>query len=349
MPKKLENKKCGPGQILKKGYHRKGYQRKEYIRDGTVIKSTHVPGTYVPPTCIKDRGKKGRGPKNLPRPDQLLHLSKYGYSVHKPTKERRAALRAASADNSIWEVEHRLNLIRNLQPTGERAKNIMSQDMEYMKKLYKYSGKHRQTGGRSDLFFNPIRDESDTSDTAVDNVNIPEGTKVLVNTIIDREKICDDEGKCGVRNVVYEEHIVNDRQVIFYTLGEKDVDDILALDKLYLDSDEDRATALEKVEDNPGLLIGIRVDGQMNGYAHYEPLENNEVTIVWFCAHKGYGTPLYQFLERYFKKNDYTKIKIVVSLEGSYATNRVNFWYKQGFKVYKTLHEKYKLHMEKSI
>lgn len=353
-----QNIRCEPGEIVRKGYRRKKYNRK----DGTIVRAT-----YVPPTCIRDRGMPGKGPRTLPRPDNRLHLTKYGYSIHRPTRERRAALRAAAQDNSILTVERRLNLIRNLQPIGEKAKEIMTQDVEYMKKLYAPFSKTRssknsrkstlQKGGQ-------MTDTSDSSEAIVENVDLPEETverTIRVNTIIDREKVCDVDGKCGVRNFVYEEHDVDGKQVIFYTLDEKDVDDIWELDKKYLDTNETREEAQQKIHDNPGLLIGIKVDGLFQGYAHYDPEENIEpiptgldripvgVRIIRFYVNKGYRTSLYKFLERYFKKSGYDKVKVVVNLDGSNAKEWINFWFEQGFHVVETLHEKYRLHMEKSI
>src|SRR5690606_16657634 len=121
---------------------------------------------------------------------------------------------------------------------------------------------------------------------------------------------------------------IDGRIVEFSTLEDSDADQILALDVKYLDSDADINSTLNKIRDNPGLLIGIKIDDQLEGYCQYNPLENNNhVKIVWFCANKGYGTLLYKFMEKYFKLASYTKIFIIVSLEGSYATTRLNFWY----------------------
>ena len=367
---KKSSKKCGPGEIMRKGYQRKGYQRNEYTRKtGTTIPATYVSAAEVPPICIKDVGKPGKGPKTLPKPDNLVHLSKYGYSIHRPEPERRAALRAAIKDYNTLLILRRLNLLRNYQAIPEN-KEIFTKDVEYMKKLYsnikqskprsnkqsKYSNKQSLHGGSDSLFQDPltsdmteISETSETSDYVVDKINLPEPRTVEINTIVDREKMCDGEGKCGVRNIIYESHIVDDREIIFYTLGEKDADQILELDKMYLDSDQYKNSVMEKIIDNRGLLIGIKVDNILQGYCQYEPLENLEVKIVWFCANKGYGTPLYTFIEKYFRLNDFTRVVLVVSLEGSYSTRRINFWYRMGFNTYETLPEKNKIHMEKNI
>jgi len=352
MSKKSNN--CGPGEIKKKGFKRKEYQRK----DGVV-----VPATNVPPTCIRDVGKPGKGPKTLPKPGDKIHLTNFGYGIHKPTNERRRALRKASQKYGILPVSQRLNLLRNFQYIPEN-KEIFSRDVEFMKKMYEpfrkspirqssnnRSKSENQRGGDT-LFQDPLTssetDTSETSDIVIDNIELPERRVVEVN-IIDRQKVCDSEGVCGVRNIVYEEHTVDGKKVVFYTLGEKDVDGILVLDKKYLDSDSDKNSTRQKITDNRGLLIGIKVDNVLEGYTQYEPLENLETKIVWFCANKGFGTPLYTFLEKYFKMNDYTRIIITVSIEGSYATRRINFWYGMGFSVYETSPIEKKVQMEKNI
>jgi hypothetical protein len=371
MSKRSNKNECSPGKIMRKGYSRKQYQKK----NGTIISKT-----YVPSACVKDMGKPGKGPKTLPKPDNLVHLSKYGYSIHKSEKQRRTALQAAVKDYDTLLILRRLNLLRNFQAVPKN-KEIFSKDVDYMKQLYSNIRKSRphknynmdsnelnnewnsnwknskirknQLGGNDSLFQDPmiseITDTSITSDNVVNNIKLPESKTVEINKIIDQEKMCDADGNCGVRNNIYEEHIVDDKHVLFYTLGKTDVDQILELDKKYLDSDIDSQTVMQKIINNPGLFIGIKIDNILEGYCHYEPLENLEVMIVWFCANKGFGTPLYLFMEKYFRMNDYTRIILVVSLEGSYSTRRINFWYSMGFLTYETHPEKKKVHMEKFI
>ncbi|XWV24647.1 putative N-acetyl transferase [Tupanvirus deep ocean] len=398
MSKRSDKTKCGPGEILRKGFTRKGFHRNEFTRkDGIVVPSTYIPETKVPPTCVPDLGKPGRGKKTLPPPDDILHLSSYGYSIHKPETVRRAALRAAAKDYDILLVLRRLNLLRNYQPIPEN-KEIFSKDVEFMKDMYdpyrktkrapaydvwkdpddlerwrnpnnrnlrnkqknktnskskSKSKSNKQKGGSPPMFFDPmtsdINETSETSDIVVNNVELPETRVVEVNTIIDRHKVCDQEGKCGVRNLVYEMHEVDGKQVLYYTIGEKDADEILELDKLYLDSKRDLESVLQTIRNNRGLLIGIKVDDKLQGYCQYEPRDNMEVKIVWFCANKGYGTPLYTFMEKYFMLNDYTRVILVVSLEGTYSVRRINFWNSMGFTTYETLPNDKKLHMEKYI
>jgi hypothetical protein len=494
-------KKCGPGEILRKGFKRKGFERKEFTRkDGTVVPLSYIPQTTVPPTCVPDFGKVGRGRKTLPPPDDLIHLSTYGYSIHKPESVRRAALRAAAQDFDVLLVLRRLNLLRNYQAIPEN-KEIFTRDVEFMKNMYdpyrktprkapayevwenendlerwqnitnrpktKKNRNNRrkfkqyktqrggngantssssddvvenitlsktkdnlvdlssynysihkpesvrrralhaaaqdfsvlpvlrhlttlrnyqsrpenkeiftadiefmnnmydtnrynypkskqyktQRGGNDILLQDPITsidtNTSTTSDDIVENINLPE-TNIEINTIIDRQKVCDAEGNCGVSNVIYEMHEIDGKQVIYYTLDEKDVDDILQLDKIYLDPNRTRNDVVQNIINNKGLLIGIKIDGKLEGYCQYDPYENMEVEILWFCANKGYRTALYTFMENYFGLSNYTRIILNIDLEKSHSAELINFWYAMGFKTYEALSDK-KMHMEKYI
>lgn len=354
---KSKSKQCGPGKILREGYHRKGYQRNEFERqDGTVVPATYVSAANVPPVCVKDTGRPGKGPKTLPKLGDKIHLTRYGYSIHKPESSRRAALRAASQDFNTLEVLRRLNLIRNYQAVPEN-KAIFSSDVEYMKKLYanikKKDPANRQKGGVTvDEILEAINESDDspiTSDDSIDKIDLPE-TKTVEEKIdiIESKEICRD-GKCINNSIVYEAHNVNGRQVVYYTLTEKDIEQILELDRAYINSDTERDSILEKIQNNPGQLIGIKVDDKLQGYCQFKPLANKEVKIVWFCANKGFGTPLYTFMEKYFKVNDYVRIKVIVKMEGSNAIKRINFWYDKGFQTYKTDTDKNQISMEKFI
>lgn len=128
---------CAKGQILRVGY-------------------TTRKGVKVKPTCIKDRGKPGKGPKTLPDTSGDLHLTDYGYKTALAASTRRAALRRASQAEGTLAVLRHLNLIRNKQASGSDAKNIMSEDVNYMKQYYSreqsggytyYSSNHSYSGG----------------------------------------------------------------------------------------------------------------------------------------------------------------------------------------------------------
>ena len=80
--------------------------------------------------------------KLLPKPDPAgIHLSKYGYSTSKTQSKRRSSLKRTSKKHGALPVLKRLNLIRNITSTKtsektKKAHDIMSKDVEYMKKLY---------------------------------------------------------------------------------------------------------------------------------------------------------------------------------------------------------------------
>lgn len=80
--------------------------------------------------------------KLLPKPDPAgIHLSKYGYSTSKKQSQRRESLKRTSKKYGALPVLKRLNLIRNITSTEtsektKKAHDIMSKDVEYMKKLY---------------------------------------------------------------------------------------------------------------------------------------------------------------------------------------------------------------------
>jgi hypothetical protein len=75
--------------------------------------------------------------KLLPRPNDIVHLTKQGYRVAETVQNRHIALKKSSKKYSTLPVLKRLNLIRNLTPKNSKAHNRMSQDVEFMKKLYK--------------------------------------------------------------------------------------------------------------------------------------------------------------------------------------------------------------------
>ncbi|MEM3061955.1 MAG: hypothetical protein QW303_00215 [Nitrososphaerota archaeon] len=326
-------KKCGPGEILKIGYKRHAYYRRPYVRkDGTHVTGAWIPESEVKPTCIRDVGNVGKGPKTLPRPDSIIHLSDYGYAIRKPTAERHAALRRASRDTNPLLVLKRLNLIRNYQPIPE-IKQIFSRDVDYMKKVYaKYKKihgsiprhritsfkKHQHGGGSEITTQEPLTDvdfEQSDNSTSVEKIDsqISEKSRsksVSIKTSTKKVEVCDTNGKCETRIIVFDLYQIDGRNVIFRTLDENDTHHVLILDRIYIDPNQSRETVLEKLKNNKGLLIGIFVDEILEGYFQYKPLDKKNVKIIWFCANRGYGTILYKFLEKFLKKNEYKYITI---------------------------------------
>jgi len=90
----------------------------------------------------------------LPTPNPNgIHLSKYGYSTSKKQSKRRESLKRSSRKHGALPVLRRLNLIRNLTSvrTSEETKkshDIMSKDVEFMKKMYE--GEKGEKGERGE-------------------------------------------------------------------------------------------------------------------------------------------------------------------------------------------------------
>jgi hypothetical protein len=81
--------------------------------------------------------KSKKSKKLLPKPDKNVHLSKYGYKTSKKASSRKSSLKRASSKIGALPVLKRLNLIRNITRPDLEVKNILSKDVEYMKKIYK--------------------------------------------------------------------------------------------------------------------------------------------------------------------------------------------------------------------
>lgn len=310
----MSKNKCGPGQIEKNGYQRKGYQRKGYTKkNGTVVPSTYVSAAIVEPTCIKDTGKPGKSSKILPKPGNDIHLSKYGYGIHKTQAQRRSALRAASKEHNTLVVLRRLNLLRNYQTIPEN-KNIFSNDVEYMKKLYSKNNqsniknkKSLQTGGNDKTKYIEVVSKFNSSN------------------------ICDEEGKCEMKNVIYESHIVDGRQIVFYTLGDNDASEVYELEKKHCKTNKIEEDFLNMIKKNKGYLIGIKVDNILEGYCCFEPKDKSKIEIKRCCVNKGYETALYTFMERFFQKNNYDEITTKIDFNDFNFTKKINFQYGAGF------------------
>jgi hypothetical protein len=87
--------------------------------------------------------------KLLPHPDPNVHLSKQGYSTAKKSSSRHKSLKRSSAKYGTLPVLKRLNLIRNLTAPDLKAHDVMSKDVNYMKKLYKHEKEKKQSRTKS--------------------------------------------------------------------------------------------------------------------------------------------------------------------------------------------------------
>lgn len=72
----------------------------------------------------------------LPKPSTNYHLADDGYKVSANKMSRHKALKQGSKKAGTLTVLKRLNLIRNLTKKGSKNKERMTDDVEYLKKLY---------------------------------------------------------------------------------------------------------------------------------------------------------------------------------------------------------------------
>ncbi len=122
---------CKKGQILRKNYSRKSSSRSK-SKKRIIVKAT----------CIKDIGSKGHGKKILPKPNPANSLRKFGYKLEAPKLSRHKALLKASKKLGNLPILKRVNLIRNYVPKDYPLnKSKLSDDVEFLKKLYKKSKK----------------------------------------------------------------------------------------------------------------------------------------------------------------------------------------------------------------
>jgi hypothetical protein len=354
------------------------YQLNGSCPSGQITRKAHIKknGTKVNKICIDDKGKKGKGPETLPPLRDDFHLRSFGYSYKKPAKMRQAALREAVKNvGDTLAVYRRLNLARNKQG-DDNIRAIMSEDVEYMKDYYRRTKK--QKGGHDetiivlpeeeydDAYHRPINKFQDESifvlpeeqwdealhggadsvddDEAVDIINLPEDIKYSETN--EERIICNSED-CEIK----ESHTVDDKTITYYTLTEKDVEQILDLDQIFMDSDRTEDDVLKNMKKNKGLLIGIKDEdkNELQGYCQYVPLDNKEVEIKWFCANKTFGEALYIFMEKYFQSKKYTRITVDFSLDGRYAIPRINFWNRIYFRTYKINTANNVIYMDKLI
>uniref|UniRef100_A0A6C0CA95 N-acetyltransferase domain-containing protein n=1 Tax=viral metagenome TaxID=1070528 RepID=A0A6C0CA95_9ZZZZ len=316
--------------------------------------------------------KNGKGPETLPPLKNEFHLRSFGYSYKKTPKARQEALRkAAQSVGDTLAVYRRLNLARNKQG-DENIRKIMGDDVEYMKNYYrrtkKQSGGHDETiivlpeEEYDEALYQPInrfQDESifvlpeeqwdealhggnDEEDDDVNIIDLPED--IEFSETVENKIICNSDN-CEIR----ESHTVDDKNITYYTLTEKDAAEVLELDNVFMDFDRTEEDVLKNLQMNKGLLIGIRDENSLQGYCQFAPLENKEVEIKWFCANKMFGEALYIFMEKYFQGKKYTRITIKFSLDGRHAIQRINFWNRIYFRTYKINTANNVIYMDKLI
>mgnify|MGYP005748632775 CR=1 FL=1 len=155
-------KKCPEGKILRVAY-------------------TTKKGTHVPETCVKDMGLRGKGKKILPKPDDGIHLKKFGYKYDLPTKQRRSALLGACKKYGTLMVLRSLNLKRNIQAHGSEARKIMREDVKYLKIVYEKEKKNQRGGQEIDQQENINENIDEPVDDFVTNEPIEEINHTTIN------------------------------------------------------------------------------------------------------------------------------------------------------------------------
>lgn len=296
----LAKPRCGPDEILRNGFFRRSHIRKSYInKNGTKIPKILVSKSKVNPVCIKNIGKPGKGPKTLPRPDNKFRLTPFGYAINKSTSERRKALRDASRKYGVKAVYLRLNLLRNYQAIPENKKKF-NEDIIYMKMLFEpyRKKKQKQNGGAS------------------------------MQSFMQFQSTCVNGTKCNSSTYIREEHDTKGKRVVYYTLDPNNSNDIDSMQKI--NESNDRESIKQYLKDNEGFIIGVRVNGELQGYAQYQE-SNDKAKILHFISNKGYGITLHIFLEKYFRAQGFKRI--VIATDSEKIKNQWQFWFKLGYLV----------------
>ena len=74
----------------------------------------------------------------LPKPDDQVHLSKFGYTLDKNQKKRQGSLKRASKKIGMLPVLKRVNLIRNItNPKLSKNKHKLDVDVTFLSRMYK--------------------------------------------------------------------------------------------------------------------------------------------------------------------------------------------------------------------
>lgn len=87
------------------------------------------------------RKKMSRPTIYLPKPDPNISLGKYGYSIKRSKKERRASLKRASKAMGELPVLRRTTLISTLSKSVPDNYKKYRDDVEFLKREYKKSKK----------------------------------------------------------------------------------------------------------------------------------------------------------------------------------------------------------------
>jgi hypothetical protein len=90
----------------------------------------------MPKAKSKSKNKK-KSQSRLPTPSKELSLSDNGYRLHNAVSTRHKALRKCAKKFGALTVLKRVNLIRNITQSNSNNEKRLSEDVNYLKGLYK--------------------------------------------------------------------------------------------------------------------------------------------------------------------------------------------------------------------
>lgn len=272
--------------------------------------------------------------KILPKIDDKIHLTNYGYSISKSDRVRHRALNNACRDNGILTILKRLNLIRNYQ-SDSITRAIFGEDVDYLKNKYKKSKDMSRILDRD--LSNSKEDESNNDDVSIDIEIEDEIGKGEIN----EENKFDNE----IYNEfeIYEQHTINDTILTFRTFKKQDLENIKKHSKIEFDN-----SYIDNIDLNTSIILGVEKDNNLNGYSI---ITNNNGTrqIIKFDVIKSYRSIFYSFIEKCVEKNGTLRIFVECNLFKNESEIYLNFWYTMGFLSYKVEKDKFTVWLEKFL
>jgi hypothetical protein len=250
----------------------------------------------------------------LPQLRKDISLREFGYSILSDERKRRKALREASKVYTTKTILQRLNLIRNKYKSHTKNKKIFSEDVNYIKKLYKKEKiqmKH----------INNILDDNRPLKKilAIKNIKFRGGDD------IDTAK----EKDVSIIDVVS----INKINYLFKKINDIDAEEIFVLDKNYIDG-VTLQMVQDKIEQYRDNIYGLFTDNKLLGYACIKPssVTTSTIHIDYFNAVKGNGTIFLNSLQAYLVATYHPeKISITICTCDKNFLRMLNFWAHNSF------------------
>jgi len=264
-----------------------------------------------------------------------------GYSTLKSKADRRSALKRVIKSNGIPDTILKLKSLQKQIP-DPTLQTLYLEDISFLKKRYrkklsKYT-QLQQVGGEDETI-------------VVEQIEYPEKIEsedIKVSSHTTLEKECKND-QCQILTTVNESHTVNGSEYTIYTLQDTDIASILELTRKYVSPNITLTEITEQFNQHLNQYIGIKVNGNFQGYFQVNLHENNDAEIIQFYVNKPYGSTLYQFLEKFFTENGFSRLYTVVNIGIEYAIRLLNFWYTCGFLTYGILTAEQRILMEKFL